>query len=61
VLLVTDGYHAARVSATAREVGLAPSSSPVGGSAPLDRLIMETGAVAVGRVIGFRRLASLTN
>jgi len=61
VLLVTDGYHAARVRATAREVGLSPSCSPVPGRAPLDRLLEETGAVAVGRIIGFRRLAQLTN
>ena len=61
VLLVTDGYHAARVRATAREVGLAPSCSPVSANAPLDRLLKETAAVAVGRIIGFRRLAQLTN
>jgi uncharacterized SAM-binding protein YcdF (DUF218 family) len=61
VVLVTDGYHAARVRATAREVGLSATSSAVPGDAPLDKLIAETGAVAIGRIIGFRRLAQLTN
>jgi uncharacterized SAM-binding protein YcdF (DUF218 family) len=56
VILVTDAYHAARVAATAREVGLSPRTSPVGG-APISRLIRETAAMAVGRVVGFRRLA----
>ena len=62
VLLVTDGYHAARVRATAREVGLSATTSPVVvGRAPVDRLLAETGAVAVGRIISFRRLAQLTD
>ncbi len=61
VLIVTDGYHAARATATAEEVGLSAHASPVANSAPLDRVLMETGAVALGRLIGFRRLAGLTN
>ncbi len=61
VLLVTDGYHAARVRATAREVGLSATTSPVVGRAPVDRLLAETGAVAAGRIISFRRLAQLTD
>ena len=61
VLVVTDGYHAARVRATAKEVGLRASASPVPGPAPLDRLLAEAGALAVGRIISFRRLAQLTD
>jgi uncharacterized SAM-binding protein YcdF (DUF218 family) len=56
VILVTDAYHAARVAATARELGLSPRTSPVG-TAPMGRIVRETAAMAVGRVIGFRRLA----
>lgn len=57
VVLVTDAYHAARVRATAREVGLTPYPSPVG-DAPAARIVRETAAMALGRVVGFRRLAS---
>ena len=60
VVLVTDGYHSARVAAVAKEVGLHARTSPVGGAGPLSRLVRETGAVAVGRVIGFRRLTQIT-
>jgi uncharacterized SAM-binding protein YcdF (DUF218 family) len=56
VILVTDAYHAARVAATAREVGLSPRISPVG-DAPMGRLIRETAALSAGRLVGFRRLA----
>lgn len=57
VVLVTDAYHAARVRATAREVGLTAHTSPVG-DAPADRVLRETAAMALGRVVGFRRLAT---
>ncbi len=62
VLLVTDGYHAARVKAVATEVGLEAYVSPVksSGSQPLDRMLTESAAVAVGRIVGFRRLAKFT-
>jgi uncharacterized SAM-binding protein YcdF (DUF218 family) len=58
VLLVTDGFHAARVAAIAEEVGLKPSTSPVDSAAPAARMLKETAAVAVGRVLGFRRLSA---
>jgi uncharacterized SAM-binding protein YcdF (DUF218 family) len=61
VLIVTDGYHAARATETATEVGLVAHASPVPDSAPLDRVITESMAVAVGRMITYRRLASLNN
>lgn len=58
VTIVTDGYHAARVAAIAKELGLDPVSSPVGSTAPLERLLKESGGIAVGRIIGFRRLSA---
>ena len=59
VILVTDGYHAARVKAIAGEVGLVARTSPVPGSTgSVKRLLRESAAVAVGSVIGHRRLSS---
>jgi uncharacterized SAM-binding protein YcdF (DUF218 family) len=62
VLIVTDGYHAARARAVAREVGLQAYVSPVPSDAaqPLHRMITESAAVAVGRLIGFRRVTQFT-
>lgn len=59
VVLVTDDYHALRVRAIADELGLEPVVSPVGDNATLRELVKETGAVAVGRVVGFRRLVDI--
>ncbi|MPZ74791.1 MAG: hypothetical protein GEU74_16535, partial [Nitriliruptorales bacterium] len=65
VLLVSDPWHALRIAATAREVGLRPRVSPAGGAQVsengLRRLTRETGAVALGRLIGFRRLTSVVD
>ena len=59
VVLVTDGYHAARVKAIAGEVGLVARTSPVSGSrGSLKRMLRESAAVAVGSVVGHRRLSS---
>lgn len=56
VLLVTDGYHSVRVAGIAREVGLAPHVTPAdAGGATVGQLVRETGAVAIGRVAGYRR------
>ena len=60
VVLVSSGFHAARLAATAREVGLSPHVSPTGGRGAFGHLVKETAAVAVGRVIGYRRLSSLS-
>ncbi len=62
VLIVTDGYHAARARAVAREVGLQAYVSPVPSDSaqPLDRMITESAAVAVGRLVGFRRVTQFT-
>jgi len=59
VVLVTDGYHAFRVRAIAEELGLDAAVSPVGGAGSSRDLLEETGVVAVGRVIGFRRLVDI--
>jgi uncharacterized SAM-binding protein YcdF (DUF218 family) len=58
-VLVTDGYHALRVEAIADELGLDAVVSPASGRASVRELIKETGVVAVGRVVGFRRLVNL--
>jgi vancomycin permeability regulator SanA len=58
-VMVTDGYHALRVEAIADELGLNASVSPAhrGGSIP--QLVKETGVVAIGRIVGFRRLVHI--
>jgi uncharacterized SAM-binding protein YcdF (DUF218 family) len=58
-VLVTDGYHALRVQAIAGQLGLDASVSPSReGGSPGD-LLRETGAVAVGRIVGFDRLVNI--
>ncbi|HUR17815.1 MAG TPA: YdcF family protein [Acidimicrobiales bacterium] len=63
VLLVSDGYHAARITAIAKELGLRAHTSPVKGSgrsaAGIAHLTKETLALAAGRVFGFRRVAGI--
>ena len=57
---MTDPYHALRAPQIADEVGLQPArvAAPTGrrGVRPLAR---ETAAVSLGRIIGYRRLASV--
>jgi vancomycin permeability regulator SanA len=55
VVLVTDPYHARRSKLIAEEVGLTASVSPTDASSSIPRLVRETGAVAIGRLVGFRR------
>jgi uncharacterized SAM-binding protein YcdF (DUF218 family) len=60
VILVSTPYHAKRIEAIAGEVGLEAHVSPTAGrSATLAELTRETAAVAVGRIIGYRRLVNL--
>ena len=64
VLLVSDPFHSARVGAMADELGLRASvsptqTSPISGAGEVRYLAKETVAVAVGRVIGFRRAAGI--
>ena len=65
VLIVTDPYHSLRSRLTAEEVGLtahvSPTrTSPVQGNNARVREMKEAVGVALGRVIGFRRLLSIT-
>ncbi len=64
VLLVSDPYHDKRIALMAGELGLRPyvsptRSSPLGGAVKAANYAKETGEVAVGRLIGFRRLVDL--
>lgn len=63
VLLVSDGYHAYRLGAIAEELGLDAAVSPTRSTQSFggrfEALVRETGAVAVGRLIGYRRLVRL--
>lgn len=65
VLLVSDGFHAARIAAIADELGLegytspAPGS-PIAGAEKLPYLGKETLAVAAGRLLGYRRMAGIS-
>ena len=61
VILVSDPYHALRIRAIADEVGLEPHVSPAPGGSSLSRLLKETAAVSVGRIIGFDRLVRLND
>ncbi len=56
VVIVTDPYHARRAQLVAEEVGMDATVSVTPSAAPLRRLVRETGAVAVGQIISFRRL-----
>ncbi len=64
VLLVSDPFHSFRIRAMASELGLkshtSPTrTSPISGFTAAQYMARETVAVAVGRIIGFRREASL--
>ena len=66
VLLVSDPFHSLRIRAMASELGLEARSSPtrtspIRGVTEARYMARETVAVAVGRVIGFRRQASIEN
>jgi len=64
VLLVSDPFHSLRIRAMATELGLQGRSSPtttspIKGMTEARYMARETVAVAVGRVVGFRRQASI--
>lgn len=63
VLLVSDPSHSYRIEAIARELGFDAHVSPTAGggsrTAALRALVRETAAVAVGRVVGYRRLTGI--
>jgi uncharacterized SAM-binding protein YcdF (DUF218 family) len=64
VLLVSDPFHSLRIRAMASELGLEGHSSPtrtspIRGITEARYMARETVAVAVGRIVGFRRQASI--
>lgn len=64
VLLVSDPFHSLRIRAMATELGLEAHSSPtrtspIRGMTAARYMARETVAVAVGRIVGFRRQASI--
>ena len=64
VLLVSDAFHSYRIDAIAQELGLEahPSpthTSPITGFNVTRHLVRETAAVAVGRIVGYRREAGI--
>lgn len=59
VVIVTDPYHSYRAAAIASEVGLKPHVSPTGAGSSMNDLVRETGGVAIGRLLGYRRLSAL--
>lgn len=64
VLLVSDPFHSYRIRAMASELGMtgytSPTrTSPIKGMTAVRYMVRETVAVAVGRIIGFRRQASI--
>lgn len=66
VLLVSDPFHSYRIRAMADELGLeghaSPTkSSPISGFSAAKYMVRETAAVAVGRIIGYRREAGVHN
>jgi vancomycin permeability regulator SanA len=59
-LLVSDPYHSKRLLAIAGEVGIGSAAvSPTRSPSSVGALLRETGAVAIGRIIGYRRLGNL--
>lgn len=64
VVLVSDPFHNYRITAIAEELGLqaqasASTTSPFSGRSELRQMGRETIAVALGRVVGYRRVESL--
>lgn len=65
-ILVSDGWHLGRSAEIARSVGLDPlpsptPSSPYSRAGALQQMVRETAGLAVGRLIGFRRLDNLSS
>lgn len=62
VLLVSDRWHSLRILSIATEVGLRARVSPTQTTVTEGtaiRLVRETAAVALGRLVGYRRLTGL--
>jgi uncharacterized SAM-binding protein YcdF (DUF218 family) len=66
VLLVSDPFHDERIRLMAGDLGLAAyvsptHTSPIKGIHVVPYYVKEIGEVAVGRIIGFRRVSELTH
>jgi uncharacterized SAM-binding protein YcdF (DUF218 family) len=61
VLLVSDSYHNRRLKGIASELGLDAFVAPTAGSPTFGQIVGETGRVAVGELIGYRRLFNRTH
>jgi vancomycin permeability regulator SanA len=59
VLLVSDRFHSARVAAVADEVGIDGRVSPTARRPSFGQLLKESAVVALGRIIGYRRVTRL--
>jgi uncharacterized SAM-binding protein YcdF (DUF218 family) len=65
VLLVSDPFHDKRIALMAGELGLTPyvsptRTSPIRGLAVIPYFAKETVEVALGRIVGFRRLTGVS-
>lgn len=58
VVVVTDAYHALRSQEIAEEVGLEPIVIAAGDDTSFGRLVRETVAVSIGRLISYRRVSA---
>lgn len=59
VLLVSDGYHNRRLIGIAKELGMDPLVASATTGVTPTQLMSETGKVAAGDIIGYRRLTNL--
>jgi uncharacterized SAM-binding protein YcdF (DUF218 family) len=65
ILIVTDPFHSLRSRLIAQELGLTAYTSPTetspwGGGTQFKKSVKEAAGIAVGRVIGFKRLWKVT-
>jgi uncharacterized SAM-binding protein YcdF (DUF218 family) len=65
ILLVSDPYHSLRIRLVSQELGMtayvSPTrTSPVRGWTAFGKDVEEAAGISVGRIIGFRRLLSIT-
>lgn len=65
VILVSDPFHDERISLMSKELGLTPfvsptRTSPIRGLSVVPYFAKETIEVAIGRVVGFRRLVGVS-
>lgn len=58
VILVTDAYHARRSADIANEVGLSATVVAAGDDNGVMRLIQESAAVSIGRIVSYRRISN---